>query len=422
MTFAMGASQSHERDASVPFPRFCALVGYYVICLLIIAGVVNLVAWSWLQLRARNEAVAVRRSFGELRCRGTADPNCLPRESIDIASASPVFDNEPWAEDMWREYRAAFGKGSPLAPFLAWENSELHGRFLNVDPSPLGFLRRTVAPPAACHGKRVELWMLGGSAMFGFGVPDDATVASALAKRLRAQDPCIEVVNLGVAGYDSNQELVQLVFLLKQGHHPDVVIAYHGYNDMWVSALDNQPKAYMRFNEFAANHSLVVTPLTWLKRSSTADLARIWLRRPAAASPPSPAEWQRRARVTLDNFEQNCSVMQALAKQYDFRFYNLWQPSLFHGAKPVTSFEANVIREHEAGNLQALGQAARVVYAEAELRSRAGAKFTLLSAIFDQEPGAIYMDHVHLGPRGNDLAAEAIARALAQDQALHPPR
>jgi hypothetical protein len=54
----------------------------------------------------------------------------------------------------------------------------------------------------------------------------------------------------------------------------------------------------------------------------------------------------------------------------------------------------------------------QAVYSEAEQRSAARADFVFLGHLFDNVKEPIYIDWAHLGPRGNEIIASAIADRL----------
>jgi len=89
------------------------------------------------------------------------------------------------------------------------------------------------------------------------------------------------------------------------------------------------------------------------------------------------------------------------------RFF--WQPILLYGNKSRTPFERVI------GENQGMEKAIRVVYQEAEHRLASTGEVVSLAHIFDTTTETIYTDCVHLGPRGNEMVAEAMARALSSD-------
>ncbi|MHC4267339.1 MAG: SGNH/GDSL hydrolase family protein [Planctomycetota bacterium] len=84
--------------------------------------------------------------------------------------------------------------------------------------------------------------VLGDSVGFGWGVQDDETFSALLDKRL----PGVEVINLSVAGYSTDQELL---LLKKEGlsYQPDLVIVQMTRNDLTEIQL---PFVYERSKPF----------------------------------------------------------------------------------------------------------------------------------------------------------------------------
>jgi hypothetical protein len=74
-----------------------------------------------------------------------------------------------------------------------------------------------------------QVWVFGGSTVYGIGTPDWATIPSYLSREVNT-DPtaCIEVTNLGAEGYVTNQEEIFLIQQLKAGRKPDIAILYDG--------------------------------------------------------------------------------------------------------------------------------------------------------------------------------------------------
>lgn len=74
--------------------------------------------------------------------------------------------------------------------------------------------------------------ILGGSAAFGYGLPEKHTFASQLQERF----PTINVVNGGVVGYLSQQEL-SLAFFKLEPLKPKLYIEFNGWNDAYDGAM-----------------------------------------------------------------------------------------------------------------------------------------------------------------------------------------
>ncbi len=124
-------------------------------------------------------------------------------------------------------YRNAPGERPQLAP-----GARLNGLLYRIHVNELGFRGPAPAEPRPADAFRV--WCLGGSTTFDIYAPDDETTWPALLQDRLQQglpDRTVEVLNAGVPGeilYGSTEDLVKLGRQVR----PDVVVIYHGPNDL----------------------------------------------------------------------------------------------------------------------------------------------------------------------------------------------
>jgi len=132
-----------------------------------------------------------------------------------------AFDREPWGREVLDEYHRSHLERSGA---LGWRNADFSGRYLNVDDT----IRRSWTP------RRPELtvWVFGGSAAFGVGQRDGHTIASELARLAAADGIRIRTVNFATPAYQAWQEALQLRTELSRRPAPDLVVLYHGANDL----------------------------------------------------------------------------------------------------------------------------------------------------------------------------------------------
>jgi lysophospholipase L1-like esterase len=86
----------------------------------------------------------------------------------------------------------------------------------------------------------MQIIALGGSAMWGWMVPDSLTIPSLLQKNLneRLGRGSCSVRNYAENGYVSTQDLIRLILSLQRGERPSMVIMYDGFNDV-LAACEN---------------------------------------------------------------------------------------------------------------------------------------------------------------------------------------
>ena len=131
-----------------------------------------------------------------------------------------------------------------------------------------------------------------------------------------------------------------------------------------------------------------------------------------SATPPD--EMTSRAGATLENYLSNVELARALAKEYGFQVRFFWHPILYYGNKPLGPFEAMASKLAPAAQ-----PPVRAVYRDASRHAAESMEFVFLGRVFDRSVDSIYIDPVHLGPRGNEMIADAIAKELLP--LLHPP-
>jgi lysophospholipase L1-like esterase len=378
------------------FQAIFAQLGYGVASLIVIAVLVELAAfvvWS-------------------------AYPKSGP-EFTQLWVKSPVYDGDAWAPEFWKEEFSRQKLVKVYAAFRLWAVTGWHGTYINNDEGDRGVWRRTVNPAnGTCKaGHSKTIWIFGGSTVYGTGVPDWATVPSYLARDLNASGgDCDVVTNFGVEGYVSNQELIYLQERLKTGQRPDMVIFYDGVNDASAAGpADGEPSPHFYYPliksrmEGAISSKLDFVRDSYAMRLTHAILGSVRREKFELSS----AQLNAKATTTLDNYEANLRLASALSKAFNFKLYWFWQPSLFYGHKPLVPFEKNMLETFSSERDKSWSVVINRVYQEAERRAVPGG-FVFLGDLFDSVKEPVYIDQAHLGPRGNELAASAVAKYIQE--------
>ena len=143
--------------------------------------------------------------------------------AIRILGLAPTFTAVPFGEFV-----------TSADPELLWEPRAGHGSV-----SQDGFRGAAVERPK----RRPRLVFAGDSIAYGLGLEDHQTIPARLAEHLRSADLDVEVLNAGVAGYNTIQEARRLEVLLP-GLQADQVILLFCLNDF--QGLDGIPEAVFR--------------------------------------------------------------------------------------------------------------------------------------------------------------------------------
>lgn len=384
--------------------RYATVVGYFVGSLIACAICLELLLWiAW-----------------------SAHSLLNPGEGPHQAN-SPAYSHYAWKEEFWREESQRSKVHRSYIPFRLWGNMPWHGEYVNNDESEAGILRRTVgAPGSDCSGQKLtRIWVFGGSAVYGLGVPDWATLPSYLSRDLnRRGKGCVTITNFGVEGYVSSQELILFTERLKASRPPDIAIFYDGINDTTSMLINPNDPAHSHFSLGTIRNRVqgsLAGRFDFLEQTYTVRFARLILAAfHGKHESVSTGELANAAARVVDNYEGNIRLEKALANAYSFRLYAFFQPSLYYGNKPLVPFEQGLANiKDEWSTVSA------AVYKEAEHRASTDHEFVFLGNLFDAVNEPIYVDQVHTGPRGNELAAQAIEQHLepaaqAKDSPTNP--
>jgi lysophospholipase L1-like esterase len=152
------------------------------------------------------------------------------------------------------------------------------------------------APAESRDDGAIRVVGLGDSITFGWGVPEHATFLGQLRRRFRSAHPGgppLEVVNMGVPGYNTYQE-VEAFLSQAASLRPDIVILFLCDND------DELPNFVRKHDPFAVRRSYLwdlvadrvrqlasAPPSSALERTKPARATRSWRTNDAALAPPA---------------------------------------------------------------------------------------------------------------------------------------
>lgn len=157
---------------------------------------------------------------------GSRVPGTAPVGARVPLAERPAFVDAPWAADLEREFEA-YGRVGATSRDGAGASE---GRYLNVADGA----RSTLLPTCECPSRTI--WLLGGSAAFGWDQRDHHTIASDLVRLGERDGIRLTVENFGVPGWTIHDEVERLQQLLSERSAPDLVVFYDGFNDL-VGAL-----------------------------------------------------------------------------------------------------------------------------------------------------------------------------------------
>jgi lysophospholipase L1-like esterase len=275
-------------------------------------------------------------------------------------------------------------------PRIGWEPVPLAERASSrAGINDLGY--RDQNHPVAKPGGVLRVVVIGDSIAQGTGIrQEEAIFPSLLETRLRSKGVPAEVLNFGVPGYNTQQE-VETLKTKALAYSPDIVILSYCLNDRSFEA-GRIPRAMARS---AAQKQAVddSTRLQWLAQSALFRLAYFGLLfQPGGAS----ADLERRlGGVLADTVKQSFEELSALSRARDFKVLVSVFP-LFRKKKAEDFDGYSFLSEH--AYVRALSEQNELVHLDLLETFRACAK-----------EGPVATDVYHPNERGHRCAAEALA-------------
>ena len=366
-------------------------VGVALMILAALEGVFELVFWA--------------------RDRGRPVGGSLTEERTQLA-----YPGQSWVHQYMTEFHAA--EEERWRSYVYWRARPFQGTYVNVDSQGLRRTWNASPSPAAGH---LNIFMFGGSTMWGWGSRDEFTIPSHVSKKLAKElKVAPSVVNYGEAGYVMTQEVLALILELRRGNIPDVAVFYDGVNDAWSSfqnsAAGIPQNEFNRVTEFNSRHRLNVRGglleklgMYRVARSVAGALGQSGSGRAVRTRATDPALVD----ATVDVYFANVRLVNALAREFGFRAVFFWQPTMY--SKKVLSPDED--RWRRRGEQQTGGGTR--VFADQYRAFDAAFKHRLnttpvdnvhdLSGIFERDPRTIFIDRFHSTETGNETVAGAVA-------------
>ncbi|MEA2420653.1 MAG: hypothetical protein QOE60_2859 [Thermoleophilaceae bacterium] len=333
---------------------------------------------------------------------------------------TPVGLHEPWRAFLGWEITHSWD-AKRYDPFLGWTLADYSGDYVTVKDG----VRRSYEPAGAADP--VDVYFLGGSAMFGWFQRDGHTIASEFARLAEADEIPVRVVNYGVPAYTNWQESLKLQDLVSGGHRPDVAVFYDGANELVgqfgqglhtepTTTLNRQISAELGLGLQRPNDQGGVSDLVdaW---ATTSAIHRVGERLGLFADPDvarakaltSPwlgdqsQQAEQRGRNAAALHARGVDVARRLADSYGFHADFFWQPSVY-------SKRALADEELAVGSLGTDPDAWR--RATAAARADLAPGVIDLSEALDGTAEPLMYDFVHTNELGARIVAEAIYKRV----------
>lgn len=282
-------------------------------------------------------------------------------------------------------------------PWLQFKVADFTSNYVNIS----GFERKSIPDVFVNPGSKdtIDIFFMGGSAMFGYNASDYETIPSQFLRLYRQKYPkgrSVRVHNYGIPYYYSKQELMLLTKLIFEGARPDMIIFLDGLNDFYPSRMlyyDRPHFSYameQAFNTkmFQKNKQLII---------DTSDQLFIDV-------PGIPQE--KYYEELLHRYINNVRHAADLSKKINAKSYFFCQPVPFYRypnqKKDPVSLKANYDRFD-------------YIYPRLEKNADSLEHFVFLGNMLTEEKGMPFVDQVHYSPEFSGKMAGKILAAVEND-------
>jgi len=349
------------------------------------------------------------------------------RGSTDPHRILSSYQNKDWTRDIEKDYSELGKNSKQYIPFSEWEDREFHGRRHNVDA---GGIRRSWNPVEYDFDVPREIYMFGGSTLWGTGVPDEYTIPSFVSQLVNEEILQYKVVNHGQGAFVFRQEVVRLISLLLRGARPDYVIFYDGYNDVLAAYQNSDADGILQ--EYEIKEKFESQSLAKLLKSETVDLARRYCLtcrgvvnlvrgfnpyffRAKQAGDLAYNEDQLRdlAAIVAQGYAETLDLVDVLSQKYGFEYMALWQPTLFTELE-IVGDETKLKKLDWFPHYPQLILLHKFLFGELDVRVQNEHFYNINDALSARKT-QVYIDTAHLSDEGNKMVAERVASLFLEN-------
>jgi hypothetical protein len=290
--------------------------------------------------------------------------------------------------------------------FVVFRERPSRGKYVNVHEA--GFRQVANQGPWPPESTNLNVFVFGGSTMFGYGVPDHQTVPSHLQVELGQRSrKRVCVYNFGVGYYYSTQERILFERLLSHGYKPDLAIFVDGLNDFWK--LEDVANFSEDLAELFGSRSKKSLAIAFFQEL---PIGRVVRKLQRVSKPAAPATTQASVTRTLAQFQSNKSLIESICDGSGITPLFVWQPV------PTYQYNTNyhlflqypeTFRNHAAG------------YPQMEQRwkdRKLGGHFIWCADLQRDETECLYVDATHYSGKFSKKLAQAIVQRGVQSGLL----
>ena len=292
-------------------------------------------------------------------------------------------------------------------------------------------LRESLTPDQKKKPGEIRILITGDSSIYGWGVRDHETISIFLEKELRKRiNRHIEVINLGVPGY-STEQTIRLLHKIGWSYEPDLVIVSNIFSDCNIDAFQDKQALQLTNPQPSTTEKILQTSrlycafkMHWVYHQATLNQNPNRVLMPGIPTGPNAA-------VRLEQINESIALSRVPIKDYLHNLSLIKQEAKSHGAQILL---APLAQEWDVGiwNVPMPKPTPEHVlpwfpYRDAQKKWAKENGVDIVSfpevfASYNKDPAALFIDNMHPSRIGTQLMAQALAEhIMAQPNLLPSP-
>jgi hypothetical protein len=298
------------------------------------------------------------------------------------------------------------------------------GKYVNVDRNGFRWSKRQ-APWPPDRKKDLVIFMFGGSTAFGYGVPDDQTIASHLQDCFPAEgsQKGVALYNFGRGHYYSTQERILFEQLVATHHVPDIALFIDGLNEFYYYG-DEGTAVSKSFEKYLAGDLYKLWLKDLKKRSSVMqtyrNIRKTMKDKLFKGSADKQKEHYRQCDPVelarcIERFTVNKKMIEAISSFFNTKSIFVWQP--------VPTYQYNLelhpFAKADFGRhgYSAFGYPRMWEYVQ---HHSMGENFLWCAHIQEGAREPLYVDIAHYSPMMSKMVARAIYELMIKNNLMTP--
>ncbi len=348
-----------------------------------------------------------------------ATPPVSMKKTADLHQVYPEYSSE----QIGNLLNETWSRPYVFESFTQFKESPYTGEFVNVSNN--GYRETATHKPWPPNNGAINVFLFGGSTMFGYGVADNQTVSSYLEEYLDRNFPSasIRVYNFGRGGYYSSQEVVLFIRLLSEKHIPNLAIFVDGLNEFAFPGdkpfYSDEFNAFVELGYTGQDAKMIINNMLvdYLPAYRLGDAIKTYADKHNNFDKKLPYEKisdKDIARV-ISKYINNKKIIEAVATNYNIKTLFVWQP--------VPTYKYDL--KYHPFIPQGFGTHTNSKYGYPEMKEYLDEyppnnNFVWAADLQKDYKEPLYVDKVHYSPKMSKILAEYIGDSIKQKKIIIP--